>query len=134
MTTMRKRPKYCEDQAFIQYSRWLWFQFSSFLLLYIAALEISKKFCMCATIRDLTLIQSIQRFNLGIVSFKISILIHLNMCACHSFTIKYRVEWKLTSSLKEILAKLSRRTKDGRGIGQGDHFLPYKSIERTIEH
>ena len=94
----------------------------------------SKKFCMCATIRDLTLIQSIQRFNLGnVVSFKISIFIHLNMCACHSFTIKYRVEWKLTSSLKEILPKLSRRSQDGRGIGRGDHFLPYKFIERTIE-
>lgn len=39
MTTMRKWPKYCEDQAFTQYNRWLWFQFSSFLLLYIAALR-----------------------------------------------------------------------------------------------
>ena len=26
------------------------------------------------------------------------------------------------------------RTQDGGGIGQGDHFLSYKFIERTIEH
>ena len=26
------------------------------------------------------------------------------------------------------------RSQDGRGIGWGDHFLPYKFIERTIEH
>ena len=26
------------------------------------------------------------------------------------------------------------RSQDGRGLGQGDHFLPYKFIERTIEH
>ena len=25
------------------------------------------------------------------------------------------------------------RSQDGGGIGQGDHFLPYKFIERTIE-
>ena len=25
------------------------------------------------------------------------------------------------------------RSQDGRGIGRGDHFLPYKFIERTIE-
>ena len=25
------------------------------------------------------------------------------------------------------------RSQDGRGIGQGDHFLPYKFIKRTIE-
>ena len=27
----------------------------------------------------------------------------------------------------------SRRSQDGGGIGQGDHFLSYKFIERTIE-
>ena len=26
------------------------------------------------------------------------------------------------------------RSQDGRGIGQGDHFLSYKFMERTIEH
>ena len=26
-----------------------------------------------------------------------------------------------------------QRSQDGRGIGQGEHFLPYKFIERTIE-
>ena len=25
------------------------------------------------------------------------------------------------------------RSQDGKGIGQGDHFLPYKFIKRTIE-
>ena len=25
------------------------------------------------------------------------------------------------------------RSQDGREIGRGDHFLPYKSIERTIQ-
>ena len=26
------------------------------------------------------------------------------------------------------------RTQNGRGIGRGDHFLPYKFIKRTTEH
>ena len=29
--------------------------------------------------------------------------------------------------------KLSGRSKDGGGIGRGDHFLPYKFIETTFE-
>ena len=29
--------------------------------------------------------------------------------------------------------KIRRRSQDGGGIGQGDHFLAYKFIERTIE-
>ena len=31
------------------------------------------------------------------------------------------------------LKRNSGRSQDGRGIGQGDHFLPYKFIERIIE-
>ena len=35
---------------------------------------------------------------------------------------------------KLVLEKAEEeRSQDGRGIGQGDHFLPYKFIERTIE-
>ncbi|CAM9755523.1 unnamed protein product [Rangifer tarandus platyrhynchus] len=30
-------------------------------------------------------------------------------------------------------ARKRGRSQDGRGIGRGDHFLPYKFIERTIE-
>ena len=29
--------------------------------------------------------------------------------------------------------KRIRRSQDGRGTGQGDHFLSYKFIERTTE-
>ena len=29
--------------------------------------------------------------------------------------------------------KFGGRSLDGRGLGQGDHFLSYKFIERTIE-
>ena len=37
--------------------------------------------------------------------------------------------------LKSLLMKVKeeRRSQDGRGIGQGDHFLPYKFIKRTIQ-
>ena len=41
-----------------------------------------------------------------------------------------------TSRLKEKKIKINKnwgRSQDGRGIGWGDHFLPYKFIKRTIE-
>ena len=35
---------------------------------------------------------------------------------------------------KLVLEKAEEeRSQDGKGIGRGDHFLPYKFIERTIE-
>ena len=37
---------------------------------------------------------------------------------------------------RDLLKKIRGRggsSQDVRGIGQGDHFLPYKFIERTIE-
>ena len=41
---------------------------------------------------------------------------------------------KAVTSLDSILkSRDGGRSQDGRGIGWGDHFLPYKFIERTIE-
>ena len=46
------------------------------------------------------------------------------------------VDWSaaVQSVISSVLKEQSRgRSQDGRGIGQGDHFLSYKFIERTIE-
>ena len=40
---------------------------------------------------------------------------------------------KVMTNLDSILKSRDRRSQDGRGIGRGDHFLPYKFIERTIQ-
>ena len=37
------------------------------------------------------------------------------------------------SSKMKVPDTLGGRGKDGRGIGWGDHFLPYKFIKRTLE-
>ena len=42
------------------------------------------------------------------------------------------IEVRTSSILGSKVVKRGR-SEDGRGIGQGDHFLPYKFIERTIE-
>ena len=46
--------------------------------------------------------------------------------------------FRVTKYMKDILV-IKRvlsggRSQDGRGLGQGDHFLPYKFIKRTFEH
>ena len=35
--------------------------------------------------------------------------------------------------LEHMKIVCQRRSQDGRGLGQADHFLPYKFIGRTIE-
>ena len=51
-------------------------------------------------------------------------------CKCNS----YLVDLGNFQMFKLVLEKAEEeRSQDGRGIGQGDHFLPYKFIERTIE-
>ena len=36
--------------------------------------------------------------------------------------------------LKNYKTQVKESYEDGGGIGRGDHFLPYKFIERTIQH
>ena len=40
---------------------------------------------------------------------------------------------KLKEESEKVGLKLNVQEQDGGGIGRGDHFLPYKFIERTIE-
>ena len=40
---------------------------------------------------------------------------------------------KVMTNIDSILKIRDRKSQDGRGIGWGDHFLPYKFIERTIQ-
>ena len=40
---------------------------------------------------------------------------------------------KVMTNLDSILKSRDRRSQDGGRIGRGDHFLPYKFIERTIQ-
>ena len=47
--------------------------------------------------------------------------------------------WVLSQLFHSLLSSSSRGSldhllKDGRGIGQGDHFLPHKFIKRSFEH
>ena len=41
---------------------------------------------------------------------------------------------KVMTNLDRILKSIDRRSQDGGGLGRGDPFLPYKFIERTIQH
>ena len=44
--------------------------------------------------------------------------------------------WTIFRNTQQVLKQLRKdggESQDGRGIGQGDHFLPYKFIERTFE-
>ena len=40
---------------------------------------------------------------------------------------------KLKEESEKVGLKLNVQEQDGGGTGRGDHFFPYKFIERTIE-
>ena len=46
--------------------------------------------------------------------------------------VAHQAPWSIEFCRQEYWS--GRRSQDGWGLGQGDHFLSYKFIERTIEH
>ena len=66
-----------------------------------------------------------------------SIFLSSKICAdgdcSHDIKRRLLLGRKVMTNPDSILKNRQGRSQDGGGIGQGDHFLPYKFIERTME-